>query len=171
VRNGRLDVLAINLLGRALYSLAFEDPARPVNLARFAFLDPRAHLLHPDWDASADTSVALLRTEAGRNPYDRALTDLVGELSTRSEEFRTRWAAHEVRLHHFGAKHFRHPVVGDLDLSFDALDMPGESGLTLTAYSAQPGSAAADGLALLASWSATQERADAAPATRTATNS
>jgi transcriptional regulator with XRE-family HTH domain len=102
VRNGRLDILAINAMGRALYSQAFDSPAfdspgRPVNLARFVFLNPQAQLLHPAWSDSANTSVAILRTEAGRNPYDKGLTELVGELSTRSEEFRTRWAAHNVR--------------------------------------------------------------------------
>jgi transcriptional regulator with XRE-family HTH domain len=155
VRNGRLDVVGINTMGRALYSLAFEQPQRPVNLARFVFLDPRAHLMHPSWSDSANTSVSILRTEAGRNPYDKGLTDLVGELSTRSEEFRTRWAAHNVRLHRSGSKHFHHPVVGDLHLSFDALELPGEPGFTLTAYSAEPGSPDADSLALLASWAAT----------------
>ena len=155
IRNGRLDVLGINLMGRALYSLAYETPTRPVNLARFVFLDPRAHLLHPDWAASANTTVSILRAEAGRDPYDKTLSDLVGELSTRSEEFRTRWAAHNVELHRIGSKHFRHPEVGDLNLSFDALDVPGEPGWTLTAYSADPGTPDADNLALLASWAAT----------------
>ena len=162
VRNGRLDVLAVNAMGRALYSQAFDSPTRPVNLARFVFLDPRAQLLHPAWSDSANTSVAILRTEAGRNPYDKGLTDLVGELSTRSEEFRTRWAAHNVRLHRSGSKHFHHPAVGDLHLSFDALELPGEPGLTLTAYSAEPGTPSADNLALLASWAATN--VEAAPA-------
>jgi transcriptional regulator with XRE-family HTH domain len=162
VRNGRLDVLAINAMGRALYSQAFDSPTRPVNLARFVFLDPRAQLLHPSWSDSANTSVAILRTEAGRNPYDKGLTDLVGELSTRSEEFRTRWAAHNVRLHRSGTKHFHHPAVGDLHLSFDALELPGEPGLTLTAYSAEPGTPSADNLALLASWAATNIEAEPA---------
>jgi transcriptional regulator with XRE-family HTH domain len=162
VRNGRLDILGINAMGRALYSQAFASPTRPVNLARFVFLDPQAQLLHPAWSDSANTSVSILRTEAGRNPYDRGLTDLVGELSTRSEEFRTRWAAHNVRLHRSGTKHFHHPAVGDLHLSFDALELPGEPGLTLTAYSAEPGTPSADNLALLASWAATN--VEAAPA-------
>lgn len=135
-----------------------------MNLARFVFLDPRARLLHPHWDASAATTVALLRTEAGRDPYDKGLTDLVGELSTRSEEFRSRWAAHDVRLHHTGAKHFRHPAVGDLDLLFDALEIPSDPGLTLTVYSAPRGTAAADGLSLLASWAASSHEADQAAA-------
>jgi MmyB-like transcription regulator ligand binding domain len=164
VRNGRLDVLAVNAMGRALYSQAFDSPAfdspgRPVNLARFVFLDPQARLLHPNWSDSANTSVSILRTEAGRNPYDKGLTDLVGELSTRSEEFRTRWVAHNVRLHRSGTKHFHHPAVGDLHLSFDALELPGEPGLTLTAYSAEPGTPSADNLALLASWAATSVEA------------
>jgi transcriptional regulator with XRE-family HTH domain len=158
VRNGRLDVLAINPLGRALYAPVFADAIQPANLARFCFLDPRATGFYPDWDDAANTSVALLRTEAGRDPYDRQLTDLVGELATRSDAFRTRWAAHDVRLHRTGIKHFHHPVVGDLDLAFDAMELPAEPGLTLTAYTAEPGSPAEEKLNLLASWSATEER-------------
>jgi transcriptional regulator with XRE-family HTH domain len=159
VRNGRLDILAINPLGRALYAPAFENSTSRANLARFNFLDPRSRDFYPEWDEAANTSVALLRTEAGRDPYNRELTDLVGELATLSEEFRSRWAAHNVRLHRTGVKHFRHPVVGLLDLSFDALELPGEPGLTLTAYTAAPASAAEDALALLASWSATEHDA------------
>lgn len=154
IRNGRLDILGINLMGRALYSLAYEQPARPVNLARFVFLDPRAYLLHPHWPDSASTTVSILRTEAGRNPYDKALSDLIGELSTRSEEFRALWAAHTVQLHRTGNKHFRHPAVGDLNLSFDALEVPGEPGWALTAYSAALGTPDGDNLTLLASWAA-----------------
>jgi transcriptional regulator with XRE-family HTH domain len=108
VRNGRLDLLAINTLGRALYAPVFDDPARPANLARFNFLDPRARDFYPNWDDAAHTSVALLRTEAGRDPHNRDLTNLVGELATRSDEFRTRWAAHNVRLHQRGIKTFHH---------------------------------------------------------------
>jgi transcriptional regulator with XRE-family HTH domain len=163
VRNGRLDIVAANRLGRALYTLALEDPAQPPNLARFAFLDPRATEFYPDWDEAANTTVALLRTEAGRDPCDRSLSDLVGELATRSEPFRVRWAAHDVRLHQTGTKRFRHPVVGDMTLGFEAMPLPADPGLTLTAYSAEPGSASQDNLKLLASWSATPE------ATRTTT--
>lgn len=156
VRNARLDVLAINQLGYALYAPVFENPARPANLARFNFLDPGSRDFYPNWDDAANTSVALLRTEAGRNPYDRGLTDLIGELVTRSDTFRNRWAAHNVRLHRSGTKHFHHPVVGRLDLSFEAMELSADSGLTLTAYTAEPNSPSADGLALLASWAATQ---------------
>jgi transcriptional regulator with XRE-family HTH domain len=154
VRNGRLDVLAVNALGRALYAPVFDDAGRDANLARFCFLDPRAAEFYPDWDDAARTTVALLRTEAGRDPHDKGLTDLVGELATRSEEFRTRWAAHDVRLHRTGVKHFRHPVVGEIHLAFDALELPAEKGLTLTAYTADPGSPDEEKLALLASWAA-----------------
>jgi transcriptional regulator with XRE-family HTH domain len=165
VRNGRLDLLAINSLGRALYAPVFDDPApdapdRPVNLARFNFLDPRARDFYPDWDNAAHTSVALLRTEAGRDPHNRDLTALIGELATRSDEFRTRWAAHNVRLHHCGTKAFQHPVVGRLELAFDAMDLPADPGLTLTAYTAEPGSPSEDGLRLLASWAATVASTD-----------
>lgn len=156
VRNGRLDILAINDLGRALYSEAYASGSDPVNLARFQYLDRRSYNLYPDWEKAADTAVAILRTEAGRDPYDKALTDLIGELSTRSDEFRTRWARHDVRLHRGGYKEFRHPAVGDLHLAFDGLDIPNAPGLTLTAYSADPGTPSEDGLRLLASWAATE---------------
>ena len=163
VRNGRLDVLASNSLLRALYVDAFDSPGRPVNLARFVFLDPRAHLLHPHWSDSADTSVSILRTEAGRNPYDKDLTDLVGELSARSDEFRSRWAAHNVRLHRSGRKLFRHRAVGDLNLTFDALELPDQPGLPFTAYSAEPGTSDADNLSLLAGRAASEDDATRTP--------
>src|SRR5574337_29270 len=157
VRNCRLDVLAATRLGYALYSPAYADPARPVNLARFAFLDNRSRDFYPNCDDAANTAVALLRTEAGRNPYDRGLTDLVGELVTRSDTFRTRWAAHNVRLHRSGTKRFHHPVVGDLNLAFEAMELSADTGLTMTAYTAEPGSPSADALTLLANWAATHD--------------
>ena len=160
IRNGRLDVLAVNRLGRALYQPMFNDPARPANLARFRFLDPGAADFYPEGEESANSTVALLRTEAGRDPYDRDLTDLVGELSTRSEEFRARWAAHNVRLHQTGVKRVHHPAVGDLSLSFEAMPLPTDPGLTLTVYTAEPGTASHDGLKLLASWAATLDQAE-----------
>ncbi|MFI0226779.1 helix-turn-helix transcriptional regulator [Streptomyces lydicus] len=159
IRNGRLDILAVNPLGRALYSPLYADAARPVNIARFQFLHPDGPDFFPDWEISVHTTVALLRTQAGRNPYDKALTDLIGELVTRSAEFRTAWAAHNVRLHHTGTKRFHHPVIGDLELSFEAMELPANPGLTLTAYSAEPHSPSHDGLKLLASWAATSEPA------------
>ncbi|MET8311779.1 helix-turn-helix transcriptional regulator [Micromonospora sp. NPDC005173] len=161
VRNGRLDILAANRLSEALYSPAFEAAARPVNLARFCFLHPAADELYPDWDEAANTTVALLRTEAGRDPYDKALSDLVGELATRSDDFRTRWAAHDVRLHHTGVKRFQHPVVGRLELAFEAMPLPADPGLTLTAYSATAGTPAGDALRMLASWAATRTSTEA----------
>lgn len=160
VRNGRLDILAINRLGRALYAPVFDDPTRPANLARFNFLDPRALDFYPDWADAANTTVALLRTEAGRDPYNRELSDLVGELATRSAEFRTRWAAHDVRLHRTGVKHFHQPVVGALTLAFDAMELPADAGLTMTAYTAERGSSSEDALTLLASWSVTSDEID-----------
>ena len=159
VRNGRLDVLAVNPLGGAFYTPVLATPARPANLARYCFLDPSARDFYPDWEEAADTTVALLRTEAGRAPCNRALTDLVGELATRSDAFRTRWAAHDVRLHHTGTKRFRHPVVGDLTVGFNATELPADPGLTLTVYTAEPGSESAEKLALLASWAATPDQA------------
>ncbi|KUL29716.1 helix-turn-helix domain-containing protein [Actinoplanes awajinensis] len=159
VGNGRGDVLAANALAQALYAPMFEDPARPPNHVRFAFLDPQARDFWRDWERIASDTVAMLRTEAGRDPYDKALTDLVGELSTRSEEFRTRWAAHDVRLHRTGIKQFHHPVVGDFDLHFENLHLAADPGLTLTLLSAPAGSAGDDALRLLASWAASRDQA------------
>jgi transcriptional regulator with XRE-family HTH domain len=157
VRNGRSDFLAGNRLGRALYSPIFLDPHGTPNTARFTFLDPRAKDFWPDWDQLASDSVAVLRAEAGRAPYDKGLTDLVGELSTRSEEFRVRWAAHDVKNHRAGAKVLFHPVVGTLELSYEAMLLTADTGLTFIAYSAEPGSASEQGLQLLANWAATDE--------------
>ena len=138
---------------------------RPANSARFLFLNPRSTEFYVDWEKVASDVVAVLRAEAGRNPYDRGLTDLIGELSTRSETFRTRWAAHNVRFHRTGSKRLHHPVVGDLDLSYEALELPGED-LTLLAYTAEPGSPTHDGLNLLASWAATLDQAEQAETAR-----
>lgn len=101
-----------------------------------------------------------MRTEAGRDPHDKELHDLVGELCTRSEEFRTRWSAHDVRNHGTGVKHFHHPVVGDLTLAFEGFDLIAEPGLTMTVYSAEPGSSSEHALRLLASWAATPDQSD-----------
>jgi transcriptional regulator with XRE-family HTH domain len=156
LRNGRRDVLASNRLGRALYSEMYADPVRPVNVARFTFLSPRSRDFFRDWDQAATDIVASLRTEAGRNPYDKGLSDLIGELSTRSEEFHTRWAAHNVRQHTSGTKRLHHPIAGDLDLGFEAMQLPRDAGLTVVIYTAQPGTPTAAALQFLASWADTQ---------------
>lgn len=160
LRNGRLDVIAENALFRAMYRDLYDLPERPVNLARFTFLHRElSGAFYPDWSGAADTNVAILRTEAGRNPHDRALQDLIGELSTVSDEFRTRWGAHDVRHHAHGAKYFHHPVVGDLHMVYEAMEPMADSGLNFLVYSAEPGSPTEESLRLLASWGATQEAA------------
>ncbi|MFI9462917.1 helix-turn-helix transcriptional regulator [Streptomyces xiamenensis] len=155
VRNGRMDLLATNQLARAFYDDVYATDGNQDNLARFQFLDPASRRFYPDWDLAADVSVAILRTEAGRDPHDKDLHDLVGELSTRSDAFRTRWGAHNVRHHGTGTKRFHHHAVGDLTLAYEGLEMAAEPGLTLTVYTAEPGSASEEGLRLLSSWSAT----------------
>jgi transcriptional regulator with XRE-family HTH domain len=166
VRNGRSDFLAGNRLGRALYAPIFKDPVRPANTARFTFLDPQAKEFYADWDRIAHDMVGVLRAEAGRNPYDRSLTDLIGELSTRSEDFRVRWAAHNVRTHRTGQKRLHHPAVGDLDLTFEAMELRADPGLTLLVYTAEVGSTTQDALNLLATWSATFEQINDSQAAR-----
>lgn len=152
LRNERLDILAANELGKALYAPVYDFPGVPVNTARFAFLDPRASEFFVDWPTIAHDAVGILRAAAGRNPYDKRLTDLVGELSTRSDEFRVRWAAHDVKLHQTGTKRFRHPLVGDVTLGYEALDLPADPGQRLNVYTAEPGSPSQHALDLLASW-------------------
>ena len=161
VNTGSGDVVAANALGRALFAPLFASStssagAHP-NHSRFIFLDRRSHDFWIHWTEAADNNVAALRTEAGRDPYDRTLTDLVGELSTRSDEFRVRWAAHDVRLHRTGRKAIRHPVVGDLNLDFEALELPADPGLSVITFTAPAHSPDADALTMLASWSAAQE--------------
>lgn len=163
VRNGRMDVLAANPLARAFYADVYADPHNQANLARFNFLDPASRRFYPDWDLAADVAVAILRTEAGRNPHDKELHDLVGELSTRSDAFRTRWGAHNVRHHGTGTKRFHHPAVGALTLAYEGLEMATEPGLTLTVYTAEPGSPSDEGLRLLASWAAGQQTGTPSP--------
>jgi len=158
VRNRRMDILAVNTLGQAVFSTIFAGPARPVNVARFVFLDPAAPAFYDDWEWMVDVTVAVLRTEVGRSPYDKALMGLIGELSTHSAAFRARWAAHDVRFHRTGAKTLHHPVVGELTLSFEAMELSAETDLVLLAYTAEAGSPSADALSLLASWSATTEQ-------------
>lgn len=158
VRNGRLDVLSANRLGYALYTEAFSNPDRPVNLARFVFLDPRARVFYRDWDAIADAGVGSLRAEAGRDPYDRDLTELVGELSVRSGDFRARWASHDVHQYATGGQRFHHPLVGDLDLTYEALEPTADLGLTIVVYAAEPGSSSQEALERLRSWGAAPVR-------------
>jgi transcriptional regulator with XRE-family HTH domain len=162
IRNGRLDLLAGNALARALFAQIFDSPARPANAARFTFLDPAAAEFYPDWDAVADQNVASLRAEVGRNPYDKALSDLIGELSTRGDTFRQRWAKHEVHRHSTGAKRINHPVVGPLTFNYEAMELAADEGLVLIVCSVAPGSRDADALSLLASWSAADQTPQAA---------
>lgn len=153
--NGRMDVLAVNPLARAFYSDIYANARNQENLARFTFLDPASRRFYPDWEVAADIPVAILRTEAGRNPHDKGLHDLVGELSTRSDEFPARWGTHNVRRHGTGVKRFLHQAVGELSLAYEGLEMAAEPGLTLTIYTAEPGSPSEEGLRLLATWAAT----------------
>ncbi|MET8998711.1 helix-turn-helix transcriptional regulator [Amycolatopsis sp. NPDC004169] len=157
--NSRYDVLATNHLARALYSPLLADPRRPANTARFVYLEPEAaSAFFVDYPRIAVDVAAKLRMEAGRNPHDEELIALVGELSTRSELFRRRWASQDVRLHRSGRKRLHHPVVGRLDLDVESMELSAEPGLLLNVYTAPTGTAAADGLALLASWAADQEK-------------
>lgn len=160
VRNGRLDVLAANALGRALHAPLFASPTTlehgHPNFARFHFLDPVARTFFVDWQPGAHATVALLRAEAGRHPHDRALRELIGELVTLSADFRTLWSAHDVLIRHDGVKRIQHPEVGRLELTYQPLQLSHLERATheVTIYTAEPGTDAADALKLLASWSA-----------------
>jgi len=172
VRNGRHDIVAMNALARALYSPVLSSPVagatarRPPNTSRFVYLDPAAMEFFVDYGMIANDAAAMLRLEAGSNPHDWELIELVGESSTQSELFRQRWASQDVKFHRSGRKRLRHPVVGGLDLNFEAMELPSEPGLRLNVYTADPGTPTADGLKLLASWAATQEATSPAPERR-----
>ncbi|MEU0095073.1 helix-turn-helix transcriptional regulator [Kribbella sp. NPDC006257] len=155
VRDSHQNLLATNTLGRAFYSPVLGDGGRTPNLARFQFLDPASRDFYPDWELFAQMCVGIMRAEAGRDPHDRGLQDLVGELSTRSETFRQLWADHNVRTHCSGTKRFNHPVVGELTLAYEELAITAEPGLVLLVYTAEPGSPSAERLQLLASWAQT----------------
>lgn len=158
VRNGRHDILAMNQLARALYSPVLADPRRPANTTRFVYLRPdEAREFFVDYDRIANDAAAMLRLEAGRDPYDKALIELVGELSTRSEIFRQRWASHDVQFHRSGQKRLHHPVVGRLDLDFESMELPCDPGLVLNVYTAAAGTPTADALSVLGSWAASQD--------------
>ena len=151
VRDRRLDFVAANALGRALYAPMLEDPANQGNTARFTFLSPASRVFFPDWEENADDLVATLRTYAGQNPQDERLTDLIGELVTRSDTFRHRWAKHDVRHHRGGFKRIHHPVVGDLELSYEAMEFPANQDWFMFAFTAEPGSPTEERLKLLGS--------------------
>ncbi|MBN0972368.1 MULTISPECIES: helix-turn-helix transcriptional regulator [unclassified Gordonia (in: high G+C Gram-positive bacteria)] len=156
VRDSHQDLLATNALGRAFYSPVIGDGGRTPNLARFQFLDPASRDFYPDWELFAEMCVAIMRAEAGRDPHDKALQDLVGELSTRSDTFRTLWAAHNVRTHGTGTKRFHHPVIGELTLAYEELAVTADPGTILMIYAAEPGSPSAERLQLLASYAASE---------------
>ena len=156
VRNGRMDLLAVNTLARAFYNELYDMQGQPPNIARHAFLDERAFNFYPHWDEFADITVAILRTEAARDPHNKDLHGLIGELSTRSDEFRTRWAKHNVRHHGSGFKSFHHPVVGEMTLAYEGMDVEAQHGLTFTVYTAEPGSKSEEAVRLLASWAASE---------------
>lgn len=161
VRNGRLDITASNALFKALYTPMFDsgtaDRHGRHNFARYIFLSPTSPDFFIDWDDAAEITVGLLRAEAGRNPHDRSLRELVGDLSTLSTEFRTLWAAHDVRIRHEGIKRIQHPEVGRLEMVYRSMDLPlaHQSVHDLTIYTAEPGSPTEDRLKLLTSWAAT----------------
>src|SRR6478752_7574074 len=159
VRDQHQDMLATNELGRAFYSPLIGSGGRTPNLARFQFLDPASRDFYPDWELFAEMCVAIMRTEAGRDPNDKGLHDLVGELSMRSDVFRRLWGAHDVRTHGSGTKRFNHPVVGELTLAYEELIITADPGCVLMIYTAEPGSPSAERLRVLASWGVPQSAA------------
>ena len=157
VQNGRLDLLAGNDLGLALFAALTDSPGQQPNLARYVFLDRAAPEFFLDWDEMADQTAGFLQLEAGRSPHDTRLINLVGELATRSKEFQIRWATRDVRVHHAGTKRLHHPVVGDLSLAYEGLQITSAPGLQLFGYTADRDDLASrDRMLMLASWAATQ---------------
>src|SRR5258708_3587627 len=130
----RTDILAANRLARALYPAFDALPRRERNVTRFTFLDENARTLYDDWEGIARTSVAALHLYAGQHPHDPQLAELIGELSLRDPDFRTWWADHDIQRRTYGTKRFHHPLVGDLTLDYEALDVAGDPDQTLGIY-------------------------------------
>jgi transcriptional regulator with XRE-family HTH domain len=164
VLNGHLDFVAANALGRALYAPVFDRATATPNLARFIFFDVAADSVFPEWGIAADDAASMLRAEAARSPDSPSVTGLVGELATRSSQFRTRWAAHNVKAHRHGVKRFRHSEVGELSLIYNVFDITAVGGLSLFGYTAEPHSKSDEALCLLASRTASGNAANAANA-------
>ena len=162
ISNPRKDFLAVNPIGHAVFSPVIDDPANQRNNARFTFLNPASQNFYTDWEAGANSIVASLRVEAGRNPHDRALTDLIGELVTRSDVFRTRWAAHDVRFHRTGSKRIHHPDVGDLVFDYEALELPADPGLIVFTMTPTLDTPTDERLRLLGSLAATKTQSTVA---------
>ncbi|MCT1615612.1 helix-turn-helix domain-containing protein [Kocuria marina] len=168
VRNGRLDVIGSNPLGRALHAPMFNSPTAAhgrANFARYHFLDSGSKDFFVDWEDGAAATVALLRAEAGRAPYDKTLRELIGELSTASKEFSAFWAAHDIRIRHEGTKRLQHPEIGEIELTYQSVNLPAgkRAWHDLSFYTAEPGTSNEDRLKVLASWKAADTDADGIP--------
>jgi hypothetical protein len=164
VQNGRLDIIAANQLGRALYDLPALGPGTaPFNSARFQFLNPNAADFYVDYDKARRNSVALLHQEVGRNPHDTELMHLIGELSAHSEGFRALWASHDVIRYQRGTKRYRHPQVGDIEFGYESFELTTDPGVTMLVYTVEPNSRTAEAMQLLASWASAPAPADSQP--------
>ncbi|MFF3437517.1 helix-turn-helix transcriptional regulator [Streptosporangium sp. NPDC002721] len=150
VTNRWMDVLASNQMADALYDgLEHRD-----NLLRLIFLNPASRLFYRDWEECARRKVAQLRAVAGADLDDPHLTDLVGELSLKSADFRRMWARHDVSSSNIATKNFRHHDVGDLTLTYEAFNINDSPGQRLIVFQAEPGSPSAHALDLLGSLAA-----------------
>jgi transcriptional regulator with XRE-family HTH domain len=158
----RTDVLAANRLAREVLTDFDALPVSSRNLARYYLLDAHARERVGEWERIAAETVAILRLEAGRYPGDRRLADLIGELTVRSAEFSAWWNDHRVLRRTHGAKHYHHPLVGDLHFVYESFQVPGDAEQTLCVYNAEPGSETAGALRLLGSWTTPQHTVPAA---------
>lgn len=149
VRNSRLEIVAANAMAKRFFSQTFDSQGARPNIAKFVYLDSRAQDFYVDWEKIATDTVGVLRAQASKDPYDRQLTDLIGELCTRSEFFAKRWAAHAVFEHKMGTKRFNHPEVGQVELFYEGFDMPQDPGLGMVTYFAAAGTTADNALKFL----------------------
>lgn len=154
VQNARLDRLASNRIGRALYSLPADGSRDRFNYAHYLFLDSRAGQFHRDFETAKHNVVSLLHAATAKDPYDKELIEIIGTLSTQSEEFRSLWASHDVFRYRSGAKMLTHSTVGDLEFGYESFDLSTDPGLVMLVYTIEPGSPTAEAMKLLASWTA-----------------
>jgi len=154
VQNARLDRLASNRIGRALYSLPEDGSKDQYNYAHYLFLNPEAADFHRDFDTAKHNVVALLHAATARDPHDSELINIVGTLSTQSDEFRTSWADHDVFRYRSGAKLLTHSIVGDLEFGYESFELSTDPGLVMLVYTVEPGSPTAEAMSILGSWTA-----------------
>ncbi len=150
----RTEIVAWNAMGAALITDFGTIPENQRYYIRMLITDPSMRTFYADWEQVTRLAIAQMRMHNANNPGDESLAELVSELSIRDPQFRQWWAAHDVTVRDTGTKHLRHPVVGDLNLDWNAVTWAANPELQIIVWTAEPHTASHDALRLLASFTA-----------------